>query len=390
MNEPSVILEEGKEKAVRNRHHWIFSGAVRTLPDGENGSILPVRSSDGELLGHAYFNRQCSIIGRMLSFGPKPPLDAVRENLRNAVALRRRFFDDATTNAYRLVNGEGDNLPGLTVDRYHDVLVLQVATLGMEKLKPVILEMLADILSFRAVVEKSNLPSRAEEGLPDFEGRLYGKAADPAEILENGIRFIVEFAHSQKTGFFLDQREMRRLAGSLARGKKVLDCFAYTAGFSVYALRGGAERADVVEISAKAMDVARKNFALNGFDPQPDRFHADDVFEFLRQAEFEADFIILDPPAFAKKKTDIVQACRGYKDINRLAMKRIATAGLLLTFSCSHFVDEALFQKVVFEAAREAGRSVRILQKQRHAFDHPVNIYHPESHYLKGFLLYVE
>jgi len=389
MKEPAVILKRNKDKPIRNQHHWIFSGAVKSLPPFEDGSILPVRSCEGDFLGYAYFNRKSSIIGRMLSFDKTPPLEAIEKNVDSALVLRKSLLDEKT-NACRLINGEGDCLPGLIVDRYDDVLVIQVATLGMEKLKPFLLDLLANKISPRSIYEKSNLPARREEGLSDFEGHLYGERVETVEIKEEGLRFLVEIVASQKTGFFLDLREMRRLVRSLAKDRRVLNCFCYTGAFSIAALAGGALKVDSVDSSEQAVALARQNFILNGLSEGANGFFIEDVFEFLRQQNLPYDFIILDPPAFAKKKADVVQACRGYKDINRLAMHKILPKGFLLTFSCSYFVDEALFQKVIFQAAAEARRKVRLLQRHHLAYDHPINIYQPESEYLKSLLLYIE
>jgi 23S rRNA (cytosine1962-C5)-methyltransferase len=386
----SAFLKPGRDKAVRNRHHWIFSGAVQTLPDFENGSLLQVRSADGELLGHAYFNRNSSIIGRMVSFGKAAPEDAIRESIDQAVRLRRRLFDPDVTNAFRLINAEGDLLPGLVVDLFGDVLVLQVATLGMEELKPLVLDYLVSRLKPAAVYEKSDVPSRRDEGLETFEGPLYGEPPPKVGILEEGLTFRVDIVRSQKTGFYLDQREMRKLVRDLGRGRHVLNAFSYTGAFSVYALKGGAVRADSVDSSESAVELAQENFEANALPTDAGVFFAADVFQFLREPGLDYDFIILDPPAFAKRRTEVVQACRGYKDINRLAIQKVGPQGLVMTFSCSHFVDEKLFQQVVFQAAGEAGRRVRILQRHRQAPDHPVNIFHPETEYLKGLLLYVE
>jgi 23S rRNA (cytosine1962-C5)-methyltransferase len=390
MKDRSVILKEGRDKAVRNRHHWIFSGAVGRLPEFEPGDILPVRSAAGELLGHAYFNPRSAIVGRLLSFGETPPLEAVEASIDGALALRSRLLADET-NACRLINGEGDGLPGLVVDRYDDILVVQIATLGMEKLKPRVIAWLAEKTSPRGIYEQSRLPTRREEGLPDFEGWLSGEPVEAVEVREGGLRFLVEIAGSQKTGFFLDLRTMRKLVASLAAGRRVLNCFSYTGAFSIAALTAGAISADSIESSRPAMDLARRNFALNGLPVDEGAFHVEDVFEYLRRPDSAPwDMIILDPPAFAKKRTDVVRACRGYKDINRLALGKIAPGGLLLTFSCSHFVNAELFQKVVWQAAVEASRRVRIIQRHHLAFDHPINIYHPESDYLKSLVLYVE
>lgn len=390
MENQSIILHKNKDKAIRNRHHWIFSGAVKSFPsDFENGSILPVRSFEGEHLGYAYFNEKCSIVGRMLSFDETAPLEAIKKSIKDAIALRHQLFDEKT-NAFRLINGEGDNLPGLVIDRYADVLVIQITTLGMEKLKPFFIDILTEKFSPRCIYEKSNIPSRREEGLADFEGLLTGEMVDTIETLEDGVHFLVELSGSQKTGFFLDQREMRKLVRSHSRGKRVLDCFSYTGGFSVYALAGGAVNVDLVDTSDKALGLAKQNLKLNGFESEANHFYAADVFQFLRQQELSYDFVILDPPAFAKKKTDVKQACRGYKDINRLVFQKIPGRSLVLTFSCSFYVGEELFQKVVFQAAKEARRNVRIIQRHHLAYDHPISIFHPESDYLKGFLLFVD
>lgn len=385
----SVILHPGKDRAIKNRHHWIFSGAVKSLPDFDDGSLLTVRSAEGELLGTAYFNRRSSIIGRMVSFDETAPLEAIERNIDRALALRRTF-SSVETNALRLVNGEGDSLPGLIVDRYNDVLVLQVSTLGMERLKPFVVETLAKKLSPRSIYEKSNLASRREEGLDDAEGVLAGEAAERVEILESGLRFIVDLVHAQKTGFYLDQKENRRFVESLARGRRVLNCFSYTGAFSVFALRGGALSAKNVDASQPAMEIAKDNFLLNGYETGDDDFHTADVFDFLRRNKIPQDFVILDPPAFAKKRGEVVQACRGYKDIHRIVFQKLPRGSLVLTFSCSYFVGEDLFRKVVFQAACEASRDVRLLARHRQTYDHPINIYQPESDYLKGFLLYVD
>jgi 23S rRNA (cytosine1962-C5)-methyltransferase len=386
----AVVLKAGRDKAVRNRHHWIFSGAIRDLPDFEDGDILAVRASGGELLGHGYFNRKSSITGRMIAFGEEPPEAAVRRSVERALKLRATLFDPAVTNARRLINSEGDGLPGLVADMYAGVLVVQVATLGMEKLKPLVIDLLSAALKPRSVIERSELPARKEEGLEPAEALLAGEPADRVRVLEAGIPYWVGLAKGQKTGFYLDQRESRALVRQFAAGRRVLNAFSYTGSFSVCALLGGALRADSVDTSAAALELAQENFELNGLPADSGLFFTADVFEFLREPALDHDFVILDPPAFAKRRTDVVAACRGYKDINRLALQRLRAPGLLLTFSCSHFVDEVLFQQVVFQAAHEAGRRVRILQKHRQAFDHPVNVYHPETAYLKGFLLYVD
>lgn len=384
-----VILKPDKDKAIRNRHHWIFSGAVQTLPEFTDGEILSVFSHGGQLLGSAYFNRKSAILGRMVAFDERPPLEAIKNSLDHALSWRQHIFDPSITNGYRLINGEGDFLPGLIVDRYQDHLVIQISTLGMERLRDWLVDYFRSKLSPKSIYEKSNLPSRKEEGLGPIQQQLYGVTPDTVEILENGLRFEVEIAEGQKTGFFLDHREMRQWVRSLANGKRVLNCFSYSGAFSVYAAAGHAVQVDSVDISEKAIENAKRNASLNG-SKTSFGWHIGDVFQYLRDKPLQYDMVILDPPAFAKRKKDVVAGCRGYKDINRVAMQKMPEKSLLLTCSCSYHIDEALFQKVLFQAAVEAGRNVRIVGTHRMAVDHPVNICHPESDYLKSLLLFVE
>lgn len=391
MPDKKVILKLGKDKAIKNHHHWIFSGAILSLPQFENGEVLDVFNTNNEFLGRAYFNKNSQIIGRMLTFDHTPVETALADNIKNAIALRRNFFDDKKTNAYRLINSEGDFIPGLIVDKYYNILVLQIGTLGIEKLKTQIIEILKKELKPAAIWEKSDLASRSEEGLRPFSGILAGQETEEVEILENGCKFKINLANSQKTGFFLDQRAMRQLIGEISAGRNVLNCFAYTGAFSVYAAKNKAKTVATVEISEQALELSKNNFKLNKLTLGPKyQFIKANIFEYLRDLKDYYDLIILDPPAFAKRKADVIQACRGYKDINRLAMLKIKTPGYLLTSSCSYFVDEKLFQQVIFQAAREAQKNVRIIQKHHLAFDHPINLYQPEGEYLKSLLLYLD
>lgn len=389
-SQTGVVLKPGRDKAIRNRHHWIFSGAIRSLPSFEDGDLLSVFSNDGQLLGSGYFNRRSGIIGRMVSFDAAPPVEAIEKRLDEAIEFRKGLYKDQETDAYRIVNGEGDGIPGLVVDKYDEVVVLQISTLGMEKLKPWIVELITKKLNPKSIYEKSNLPSRREEGLSDFQGLLAGKDISEVLFKENGLSFKASLPKSQKTGFFLDQREMRQWVRELAKGRRVLNAFSYTGGFSVYALEGGAVSVDTVDISADAIEFAKENVALNGWKTEGEHFFCEDLFIFLRQRDLNYDLVILDPPAFAKRQKDVVQACRGYKDINRLAMLKMPSHSLLLTSSCSYHVNEELFHKVLFQAALEARRRVQIIGRHRLAPDHPINLYHPEGEYLKSFLLHIE
>jgi len=384
-----VILKKGREKSLINRHPWIFSGAVARLPEFEDGDILPVVSSQGEFLGYGYFNRRCSIIGRMLSFDQQPPLEAVEANLSRALTLRQQLLS-SITNAYRLVNAEGDGLPGLIVDQYNDVLVIQISTLGMVKLKEVVVNWLVKHLKPTSIYEKSDSPARREEGLAAYKGWLYGEEKEEVEIVENGLKFIVSPQRGQKTGFFLDQREMRALVRRLAAGRRVLDCFTYSGAFAVYALAGGAHQVTLVDTSKPALEWARRNLELNALPLNKATLVKQDAFQFLSQAQLPYDFVILDPPSFAHRKNQIKGALSGLRQLHRHVLVGIPAGSLLLIFTCSYYLEEKLFQKVVFQAAQQARRRVRLLHRHRLAFDHPINIFHPEGEYLKGFLLAVD
>jgi 23S rRNA (cytosine1962-C5)-methyltransferase len=387
----SVILKKDKEKVLHHKHHWVFSGAIQSLPkEFEEGEILPVFSFANELLGHGYFNRKSSLSGRMISFGDKDPMATLLENIKNAMTLRTRLFSESET-AYRLINGEGDLIPGLIVDRYGDYLVIQISTLGMERLKKTIVEHLSSLIPVKGIYEKSLLPTRKEEGLEPFEGNLFGDVTEYIEISENGSKFLVSYLTGQKTGFFLDQREMRLLIGNLSKGKRVLNCFCYTGGFTISALTHGAKSVDSIDISKEAMKMCEENLKLNGFSTETNKLFTQDVTKFLRNTtELPYDIVILDPPAFAKKKQDVIPACKGYKEINRQAIQKMPKGSILLTCSCSYHVDEELFQKVVFGAANDANRSVKIISKHRLSPDHPINLYHKEGNYLKSLVLYID
>lgn len=387
----AVVLKPDREAHVRNKHPWVFMGAILSYPEFENGDILPVVTSRGDFIGYGYFNKGQSISGRMFSFTDEDPKKTILENIKNAISLRNLVVPPNTT-AYRVINGEGDCLPGLIVDRYADVLVVQINTLGIEKLKAYIVKILCDETGVQFVYEKSGTPTRRKEGLEDFEGWLVGQTSEPFFVEEHGLKFSVTASGMQKTGFFLDQRGMRQLVRGYAKDKTVLNCFGYTGGFSVYACAGGAKRVDTVDISDKAIDGAKVNFKLNGFSDTENGFYALDVVRFFTESvkKDQYDFIILDPPAFAKRASDVFNATRGYREINRIAMQKLPKGGLLLTSSCSAHVDREAFQTIVFQAAKDAKRDVKILSYHVLVADHPVNLFYPEGDYLKSLLLYVE
>lgn len=324
----------------------------------------------------------------MLTFDSTKPHDALEAHIKQAVELRRNLMG-TKTNAIRLINAEGDFLPGLIVDQYADVLVIQISTLGMERLKGMIVEILQKLIHPSWIYESSTSPSRKEEGLKEARMTLGGKESQEILIFEDGLKFYVNPLKGQKTGFFQDLREMRRLVQELSLNKKVLNCFSYTGAFSCHALKGGASFVASVDISKEAIEQTKKHMWLNNFEETRHQEYAADCFDFLKNEPLNYDIIILDPPAFAKRKADVKAAVRGYQEINRTTLAKMPKNSLLLTCSCSYHVDEELFVKMLFHASREAKRDLRIIQNHRLALDHPLNIYHPEGSYLKSFLCYV-
>ncbi len=384
----AVILKKGREKIFFQRHHWIFSGAILSFPKNyQDGDLVPVESFDGRSLGWAFFNRRCSLAGRIVSFDDKEVYTSLRTTLGQALELRESLLKDARNTGCRLVNGEGDGIPGLIVDKYGPYLVVQVGALGAHKLLPFFCDFFTENLQISGIYEKSTSGSLKEEGLAPQEQILWGAVPDQVTILEEGIPFVVAIKTGQKTGFFLDQREMRKWVATLARSKRVLNGFCYSGGFTLAALQGGASAVTSVDISSEAIDLCKQNVVANGFSLEKHHFYAKDMFEFLMQDSLDFDLAILDPPAFAKKKKDIPAALKGYRRLFELALKKMPSNSLLLLSSCSYYISDELFEECVMQAALNAKRAVRIIGRHRHALDHPVNLFHPESSYLKSILL---
>ncbi|HSX04460.1 MAG TPA: class I SAM-dependent rRNA methyltransferase [Rhabdochlamydiaceae bacterium] len=384
-----AVLKEGKERSLLKGHPWIFSGAISSLPqECEPGEILPVYSSSGQFLAQAYFHPTHSLIGRVISFNQKSIEEELKSRILDAFALRNRLFDLNRTNGFRLINGEGDGISGLVVDDYDGILVLQAHTCGIERLKPLIVSLLVQIVQPKAIYEKSTSQSRKEEGLEEKKELLYGTDFDEIEIRENGLKFLVAPKTGQKTGYFFDQREMRTFISSYSLGKKVLNCFAYTGGFGIYALAGGATQVDSIEICKNSTALATKITALNGLKNH--HVIQEEVFEFIAKSPLDYDLIILDPPAFAKKRKDADAACAGYINLNQSVFAKMPPRSYLLTCSCSQHIDELLFKNLIFQSALRANRRVKILSCHRQALDHPVSLAHPEGAYLKSLFLYVE
>jgi 23S rRNA (cytosine1962-C5)-methyltransferase len=385
----TLFLRSGKDRPVRLGHPWVYSGAIRNLdPALPPGAVVRVASADGEILGVGYANPRCTIAVRMLSRRDEP-IDAafVGRRVAAALALRQRVVA-ADTDAYRLINGEGDGLPGVLVDRYARALVLQTLTAGAERLRPLLLAALEEQLAPRSVVERSEGAVRAAEGLAPVTAVLAGEAAEEM-VHENGLRFAVLPGGGQKTGHFCDQRANRQRIRQLADGAQVLDAFAYHGGFAVHAGAGGAARVVAVDSSGAAVAAAERQWALNHLPPQRATFVAADVGRFLRDSDETFDLLVIDPPALVKQRKDVNRGARAYKDLNLWAMRRARRGALLCTFTCSQHVDAELFRKIVAGAAADAGRAVALLAHLGPGPDHPVALGHPEGEYLHGLLLRV-
>lgn len=397
MSRPQLIISPGKEKAILRRHPWIFSGAVRRIVgDPADGDLVDVVDAHGQWLAVGHYQPE-SIVCKVLSFDTPQIDDAFfRRRLLSAIEYRRRlgFFDSAdTTNVFRLVHAEGDLLPGLVADWYNGIVVLQAHSVGMHRLFPLFVDLLRQLLApcgLQAVFDKSSATLR-DVGTTVADTYLWGITPDEWEIVEHGNRLLINFYEGQKTGFFIDQRDNRALVQQLARGHRVLNCFGYTGGFSLAALRGGADFVETVDISRKAITLCNRNVVLNFGPSAPHRGTVADVLDFLSTSHSTLyDFIILDPPAFAKNHRALHAGLKGYRTINQRAMEALPDGGLLMTFSCSQAVSVDDFRTMVFTAAANAKRQVRIVRTLPHAADHPISIYHPEGEYLKGLLLQVE
>jgi 23S rRNA (cytosine1962-C5)-methyltransferase len=388
---PRLTLKPGREKSLLRRHPWIFSGAIAGV-DGKPGpgEMLPVVSAQGAFLAWAAYNPHSQIVGRVWSWDQQRVPDRVllRERLNSAIETRQALLPEVR--AVRLVHAESDRLPGVVVDRYDDVLVLQLSSAGADRLREIIADLLVELTGLVSVFERSDADVLELEGLPARVGPLRGAAPpEPIMVEENGLRFSVSVARGHKTGFYLDQRDNRRLVREHAAGREVLDCFCYTGGFALNALAGGARSVLAVDSSADALQAAQRNGQVNDAAPERVQWLEGDVFQALRRLRDQArafDLIVLDPPKFAPTAALAERAARAYKDINLLAFKLLRPGGLLFTFSCSGGMPRELFQKVVAGAALDAGVHVQIVRHLDAAPDHPVALEFPEGEYLKGLL----
>lgn len=396
MTRPRLIIAAGKEKALLRRHPWVFSGAVKSIEGSpDDGDLVDICSPDGRWMATGLYETG-SIICKVLSFSTDAiDEDFLRQRLQSAIAYRQRLglFTHPSTNVFRLVHAEGDGLPGLVCDWYNGILVIQAHSLGIHHLLPQLTSVCCSLLQplgLKAIFDKSNATC---PGAP-ADTYLWGISPQEWEITENGLRLIINFYEGQKTGFFIDQRENRELVASLASGRRVLNCFGYTGGFSLAALKGGANYVETVDISKKAIQLCNRNVQLNFGPSAPHKGTVADVLQYLGLGNATPgdpfDLVILDPPAFAKNHRSLAQGLKGYRTINQRALETIPSGGMLMTFSCSQAVSRDDFQTMLFTAALNARRSVRIVRQLPHAIDHPVSIYHPEGEYLKGLLVEVE
>jgi len=383
-----VVLKPGREKSVRNRHPWIFSGAIERAD--VQGDLVRVVSSQGEYLATGTLNRRSQIAVRLLTWDAGEEIDGAfwRRRLERASDGRAQLAADPATNAYRLVYAEADGLPGLIVDRYGPWLVTQCLTAGMAKRREETAALLTELLAPGGIYARDDADVRLKEGLPLDTRLLQGEEPpDRLEVVEHGHRFLVDVKHGHKTGFYLDQRENRRRVAAYCSGREVLNAFSYTGAFGVYAARAGASSVTNVDTSAEALTLAVENLALNSCAPQ--EMVTGDVFQVLRRYRRDGrtfDLIVLDPPKFATSQAEVMDAARGYKDVNLSAMRLLRPGGILVTFSCSGLVSADLFQKIVFGASVDAGRDVQIVDRLAQGSDHPVLLTFPESAYLKGFV----
>ena len=383
----SVILHPDRDSSLKRRHPWVFSGAIKSVEGSpKEGDWVSVVDSSNQILGYGHYHSG-TIAVRMLHLIPAAPSDKFWvEKLAQAVEHRKSVsLPSSTTNAYRLIHAEGDGLSGLIIDIYNGVAVVQAHSVGMFNDRVNIADALQKVFKneLSAIYLKS--PSTSKQS----DEYLFGMSAIPHVIHEYDHRFYVDWETGQKTGFFLDQRENRKLLANFSRGKSVLNTFCYTGGFSIYALQAGASEVHSVDASEKAIELTRKNIELNGFDNQKHPSFAIDTFEFLKDKKEVYDVIILDPPAFAKHKSARHQAMKGYQRLNAEAMRIIRPGGIIFSFSCSQVVSRQLFYDTIVSAAIQAGREVKVLHQLSQPADHPISIYHPEGDYLKGLVLYI-
>ncbi|PJC87972.1 23S rRNA (cytosine(1962)-C(5))-methyltransferase RlmI [Vibrio sp. HA2012] len=389
----SIYLAKGRDKSLRRKHPWIFSrGIERVEGTPQSGETVDVFALNGEWLAKAAYSPDSQIRARVWSFTKEEiNKDFFVKRIQQAQLLRQEITERDSVTGYRLVAAESDGLPGITIDKYQDFLVCQLLSAGAEYHKTVLVKALLECFPDTNIYERSDVSVRKKEGLKETVGVLHGEEPPAFVVIEeNGVKISVDIKGGHKTGFYLDQRDSRQKSIKYVKDKEVLNCFSYTGGFGLYALKGGAKRVINADVSQPALDCAKHNAEINGFDISKKRavFLNADVFKLLREYRDQGtkfDVIIMDPPKFAESKAQLNGACRGYKDINMLAMQILKPGGTLLTYSCSGLMEQNLFQKILSDAALDANRSVKFIERFEQAADHPVDSAYPEGFYLKGF-----
>lgn len=393
---PSVYLVKGREKSLRRRHPWIFSRGIQRVEGKPSlGQTVDVYDHQGQWLARGAFSPNSQIRVRVWTFEQEEiNVDFFKKRLQQAQGLRDVLAARDGLTGYRLIAAESDGLPGITIDRYGDFLVCQLLSAGAEAQKDNLVAALVDLYPACSIYERSDVSVRKKEGLRERTGALHGDMPPASVVIEeNGVKISVDITGGHKTGFYLDQRDSREAAVKYVNGKRVLNCFCYTGGFGLYALKGGAAEVINVDVSQPALDIAQSNAEMNGYDLSKAQFVNADVFKLLREYRDAGelfDVVIMDPPKFAESKSQLAGACRGYKDINMLAMQILKPGGTLLTYSCSGLMDNALFQKIIADAALDANRDVQFIERFEQAADHPIDTAYPEGFYLKGFACHVK
>lgn len=386
-----VYIKSNKQKVIESKSPWIFSGAIERIEnykhDGQPCKIFYQK----RFIGIGYVNKTSDIMVRVFEYNDiNLNYNYFYKKILNLKKIKESLISD-NTNTYRLINGEGDFLPGLIVDVYGEYIVFQSHTAGIDFFKDMVIRSLVSIYNPKGIYEKSDSITRKHEGVDKKSGALYGNIPEEIEIYENGYKFIVSFNKSQKTGFFIDQRENREIFSKYAKDKTILNAFSYTAAFGVYAYKNGASKVVNVDTDSQALEIGKKNYLINNIKINEDEFIEEDCKDYLREMPYDYyDLIILDPPKFAKSRKNIDNAIKGYKYINKMAMQKIKSGGIIFTFSCSGVISLDLFRMIIFYAAKEAKRNVKILKRLSASSDHSISVFHKEGEYLKGFILYVE
>lgn len=383
----SAVINNNAEKFIKTRSLWLFSKSFIYIPTFIDGEILEIKNAEDNVVAYGYFNSKSNILCRILSF-ENDPINELELNIKRAFTLRKSLFKKKETDCYRLINSEGDFIPGLIVDYYNNNLVMQVSTAGIEKLKPHIIDLLIKILKPVSIFEKSTNSSRKIEGLEKINVQIYGHTPDKVEVTENKIKYFIDIKKGHKTGMYLDQREARSLISKIAKSKRVLNLFCYNGGFSLNAYKAGARSITSVDISKEAIDQCMQNYALNSFSTKNSEFIISNVLDYIKDINTSIyDLVIIDPPAFAKSVKDIKPALKAYEKLNSTIFKNAKSNTLILSSSCSYHISYESFLDIIKNSALKANKSIKIVKIFKNSFDHTQNPFNPGNEYLKTILL---